>query len=457
MKRNLVLFFCLCIIINVKVYSQDNPPNIIVIVTDDQRWDTIGAMGNYIIQTPNLDQLASEATLFENAFVTTPICAASRASIITGLYERGHGFTFRTPPLKKKFIDISYPKLLKDAGYKLGFFGKFGMQFEDEIENELFDELKNSTTSGYFRLRGPGWSEHVHLTDLTTDEAIEFIDNLEDDEPFCVSLSYNAPHADDTNPRQYVWPERNDTLYVNTELPEIPLKEQEYYDQLPEILKDSLYLGNIRYKWRYDNPEKAENMIKGYYRMITTIDQNIGRLREFLEEKDLAKNTIILFIGDNGYFLGERKQSGKWLLYENSLRVPFMIYDPNAEPSRDKQMVLNIDIAPTVLSYAGVSIPEATQGKDLKNVVQNKASINRDEFLCEHLYEIPYIPKIEGIRTKKYKYFRYIGTDIEELYDLENDKLEINNLVNNTEYAKVLDELRYKTDTLIKQNSTLIK
>jgi len=450
MNKTIVVFLLLFAFPKVqKIVGQSEAPNIIVVVTDDQRWDTMGAMGNTVIQTPNLDQLASEATLFENAFVTTPICAASRASIITGLYERGHNFTFRTPPLAKELIAKSYPKLLKDAGYKIGFFGKFGMQFEDSYEKELFDGFSNSPTNGYFRLRGPGWSEHVHLTDLTTDEAIEFIDSLDGNAPFCVSLSYNAPHADDTNPAQYVWPHRNDTLYDQVTLPKIPLTEQRYYDALPEILKDSLYLGNIRYKWRFDNPEKAEHMIKGYYRMITTIDQNIGRLRKFLKEKGLAQNTIIIFIGDNGYFLGERKQSGKWLLYENSLRVPFMVYDPNAKASRKKEMALNIDISPTVLDYAGIEMPKGVHGKSLRSLVTGKGILERKEFLCEHLYEIPYIPKIEGIRTERYKYFRYIGTDIEELYDLQQDPLEINNLKSNQDYDHVLKRLRTRTDELI--------
>ncbi len=431
------------------LFAQEERPNIIVILTDDQRWDALGAMGNPVIQTPNMDQLASQSTLFQNAFVTTPICAASRASIMTGMYERTHKFTFSTPPLQRQFIDLSYPKLLKDAGYHLGFFGKFGMQFEEDAQKDIFDAFDNSNTSGYFRLVGPGWKKHVHLTDLTTDKAIEYIGKLEDDAPFCVSISYNAPHADDTNPRQYIWPDRNDQMYQGTPLPEVPLTEDEYWEALPAILRDSMYMGNIRYKWRFDTPDKAENMIKGYYRMISTIDQNLGKLRSYLNEKGLAENTIIIFLGDNGYFLGERQLAGKWLLYENSLRVPLMVYDPSANPRVISDMALNIDVAPTVLDFAQVAIPEGVQGKSLKPTVKSGNGLQREEFLCEHLYEIPYIPKVEGIRTERYKYFRYLNTSVEELYDLSEDPMEVNNLINSERHAEILAKLRNRTTELI--------
>ncbi|MEO0472584.1 MAG: sulfatase-like hydrolase/transferase, partial [Bacteroidota bacterium] len=133
-------FFCLLFFLlsTLNLSAQQPRPNIIIILTDDQRWDALGAMGNPLIQTPNLDQLANEASLFHTAFVTTPICAASRASIMTGMYERRHGFTFRTPPLQRKFVDVSYPSLLKQTGYQVAFFGKFGMQYEDDLQKEIF-------------------------------------------------------------------------------------------------------------------------------------------------------------------------------------------------------------------------------------------------------------------------------------------------------------------------------
>ena len=428
-----------------------NRPIIIVILTEDQRWDALCYAGNDIIHTPTLDALAEKSLYFKNAFVTTPICAASRASIVTGLYERTHQFTFRTPPLQKEFVEISYPKLLQDAGYRTGLFGKFGMQFENKLDTIVFDEFYSTGTGGYFRLEGDGWKDHVHLTDLTTDKAIDFIKNTPDGQPFCLSISYNAAHADDQHPQQYFWPKRNDYLYQDIEIPQGQLHDEKLFAQLPDFLQDSMYLGNIRYKWRYDTPEKYQQMVKGYYRLISTIDDNVGRLRDMLTANDLADNTIIIFLGDNGYFLGERNQAGKWLMYENSLRVPLMVYDPQISSGRSlEQIALNIDVAPTVLDYAGIIIPEEVQGKSLKPFTQGDTEDWRTEFLCEHLYELPYIPKSEGIRTEQWKYFRYIDhPETEELYNLAEDPLELVNLINDPSQRKRIAIYRQKLDDKI--------
>lgn len=450
MKESKLIALTIILLTIGSAYAQEaNRPNIIFILTDDQRWDALGYAGNDIIQTPQMDLLAREGLYFSNAFVTTPICAASRASIITGLYERTHDFTFGTPPLKQKHSDLSYPKLLRDAGYRTGLFGKMGMTFENQADTSIFDEVYNTRPAGYFRLVGDGSSKHEHLTDHTTNRAIDFIKETPKGQPFCLSISYNASHADDSHPQQYFWPERNNQLYEDIEIPKGELHKSKYHDQLPDILKDSLYLGNVRYKWRYDTPEKYQEMVKGYYRLISTIDDNIGRLRKTLESLNIDQNTIIILMGDNGYFLAERGLAGKWLMYENSLRVPLIVYDPKAKRNiQTEKMALNIDIAPTILDYAGVPIPGGMQGMSLRPFGYEKVNEWRSEFLCEHLFEMPYIPKSEGIRTEKWKYFRYIDSpDIEELYDLEQDGMELNNLASNPMYEAQLKEFRDKLIT----------
>lgn len=429
------------------------PPNIIFILTDDQRWDALGYAGNEIIQTPHMDRLAAEGIYFENAFVTTPICAASRASIITGMYERTHDFTFGTPPLAQEYVDISYPRLLHEAGYRTGFFGKLGMNLAGRSDTSIFDEIYTTGTNGYFRLVGEGWGEHVHLTDHTTDRAIDFIKNGNDRQPFCLSVSYNAPHADDSSPQQYFWPERYDSLYADVTIPGPAPGESEYLEALPDFLQDSLYMGRIRWRWRYDNPEKYQRMVKGYYRMITTIDDNIGRIRETLAQEGVADNTIIILMADNGYFLGERGLAGKWLMYDNSLRVPLILYDPRAGQQRTvSEMVLNIDVAPTIIDFAGLNIPAAIQGQSLRPFTQGQVSNWRESFYCEHLYDLDYIPKSEGIRTRRWKYFRYLDhPQVEELYDLVNDPLEVNNLAGRPEHQDRLQELRRQLKTGMEQ------
>jgi len=447
--KKIIFVVGLVLVTNILLWGQqDKVPNIIVILTDDQRWDAMGYAGNEIIQTPQMDRLAREGAYFENSFVTTPICAASRASIITGLYERTHQFTFRTPPLRQVYTDISYPKLLHNAGYRTGLFGKLGMNFENKADTVIFDELYNTSTNGYFRLQGPGAKDHMHLTDLTTEKAIGFIERTPEDQPFCLSISYNAAHADDSHPMQYFSPERNNKLYGDVEIPKGELHLGKYHTDLPDFLQDSLFMGVYRYLWRYDTPKKYQEMVKGYYRLLTTVDDNIGRLRRYLEDKGISHNTVIIFLGDNGYFLGERGLAGKWLMYENSLRVPLIIYDPGINnPQSYGELALNIDIAPTILDYAGIGVPGLTQGESLKPILYGGAAQWRSDFVCEHLYEFPYIPKSEGIRTNDWKYFKYIDhPETEELYNLAEDPLETNNLINEPGATGKLQELKRKLE-----------
>ena len=419
-------------------------PNIIFILTDDQRWDAIAYAGNTIIQTPEMDLMAEQGCYFNNAFVTTPICAASRASIMTGLYERTHRFTFNTQPLREEYIALSYPKLLKEAGYKNGFIGKFGMSFQNSLDTTLFDFYRRpgeqyfATT--YYRL-APDQVSFRHLSTQIADLSIEFLQHYHDQGPFCLSISFHAPHAEDGDPRQYIWPLEMDTLYQGIVIPPAVLSEQKYFDKQPEWVKEGF--NKARWYWRFDTEEKYQHSVKGYYRMISGVDHEIGRIRQTLDSLGIADNTVIILMGDNGYFLNERLLAGKWLMYDNSLRVPLIVYDPKAEQRgiRFDEMVLNIDIAPTILDYAGVSIPDRIQGKSLKNFSHEglAESIWRDRFICEHLFENPHIAKSEGIRTGRYKYFHYIDhPEHEEFYDLIKDPLEINNLIHDRTYQDTI-------------------
>src|SRR5690606_37255130 len=196
-------------------------PNIIFILTDDQRWDALGYAGNEIIHTPEMDRLAQEGIYFKNAFVTTPICAASRASILTGMYERTHGYTFRQGQLKDPYVDISYPKLMKQTEYHTGFFGKFGVNYDNFGDlfhvSESYDRNnKFKDRRGYYYKTLQG--DTVHLTRYTGQQAIDFIENAPRNQPFCLSLSFSAPHAHDSAPEQYFWQKEVDNLYADLEI-----------------------------------------------------------------------------------------------------------------------------------------------------------------------------------------------------------------------------------------------
>lgn len=456
LSRKNILLTVVCIALVKIVHAQQaDPPNIIFILTDDQRWDALGVAGNEIIHTPNMDRLAEEGCYFANSFVTTPICAASRASIMTGTYERRHGFTFGTPPLAETYVNISYPVLLKQAGYHTGFIGKFGMHFENALDSATFDYYRRPGeqfwTTTYFRLN----QDHTgfrHLTEEIGDLSVDFLEKYSADGPFCLSVSFHAPHAEDSDPRQYIWPLDMDSLYRDITIPPPLLSDDRYFNEQPEYVREGL--NRVRWYWRFDTPEKYQERVKGYYRMISGIDKQLGRLREEMERLGIADNTIIMFMGDNGYFLGERQFAGKWLMYDNSLRVPFMIYDPSVKDraKTTEIMALNIDVAPTILDYAGLKIPELMQGVSMKAVVRSQEWTEElhPYFMCEHHFNHNRIPKSEGIRTPRYKYFRYIDhPEREEFYDLENDPWETNNLAGERKYRKEMEGLKEKLDEVI--------
>ncbi|MDR1525623.1 MAG: sulfatase [Tannerella sp.] len=426
-------------------------PNIIFILTDDQRWDALGYAGNKDIQTPAIDKLAQEGVYFRNAFVTTPISAASRASILTGLYERTHGYTFETGNLPKEYMDLSYPVLLRKNGYKTAFYGKLGVNYEQA--ESLFDDAEiydRSGRTGYYSKTVDG--DTVHLTPYTGYLARNFISAASIDQPFCLSISFSAPHAHDPAPEQYFWGEEAGLLYRDIVIAPPKLGEDKFFESLPEEVRKGY--NRVRWGWRYDTPEKYQHSMKGYYRMISEVDNEIAKIRELLEEKGLADNTVIIFMGDNGFFLGERQLAGKWLMYDNSLRVPMLIYDPGNKRHKDiHEPALNIDMAPTILDLADVPSPDIYQGKSLRGYyAPDKTAPERKTILFEHLWKLPQIPSSEGVRTEKWKYFRYRFIDApEELYDLENDPLETVNLAPDTTYRDILFELREECDRQIQQ------
>lgn len=395
-----------------------------------------------------MDALAAGGVRFANAFVTTPICAASRASIFTGLYERTHGYTFTRPPVASEAIAASYPALLRRAGYSTGFVGKFGIAVADGCEESMFDFYEPSRYPYMKKVNG----EERHLTDINIDRAIDFLRSRHKNRPFCLSVSFNAPHAEDSNPEQYVWPRSCDSLYNDTLFPAPPASDRSFFDALPGFLRESM--NRERWHWRFDTPEKRGKMVRGYYRMISGIDMALGRLRREVRRLGMEQDTVFVLIGDNGYFLGERGYAGKWSMHDLSIRVPLIVCDPRSPASargtvRD-EMVLNVDIAPTLLDLAGLAAPGTMQGRSLLPLLGRPATNWRSEILCEHLWDHPKIPRTEGLRTKRWKYIRYLDhPGFEELYDVARDPGEELNLSKEAASAERLAALRERCDAAI--------
>ena len=462
-KYSVLLLFCL---ITVRAFPQSTGvspdtagpaqrPNIIFILTDDQRWDALGYAGNKLISTPEMDKLARQGTYFRQALVTTPICAASRASILSGMHERTHGYNFQTGPIGDQYMEDAYPRMMREAGYYTGFFGKFGVKYDHK--DQLFDVYDDyDRNNAYHDRRGYYYKtlngDTVHLTRYTGQQALDFIEQAPTDQPFCLSLSFSAPHAHDGAPDQYFWQPETASLLENTTIPPPDLAEDRYFDAQPAPVRNGF--NRLRWHWRYDTPEKYQHSVKGYYRMISGIDREIAKIRQQLAKRGLDQNTVIILMGDNGYFMGERQLAGKWLLYDNSIRVPLVVYDPRVNKHQDlDEMALNIDVPPTILELAGVKRPSVYQGKSLLPMVTGRTtSLNRDTVLIEHLWEFDNIPPSEGVRTQDWKYFRYVNDkSVEELYHLQQDPQETDNLAKQAKYQKVLAEFRQKCDQLIRK------
>ncbi len=421
-------------------------PNIIFLLSDDHRADVLGCAGHPIVKTPSIDRLAAEGMRFSNAFVTTSICAASRATILTGLVERTHGYTFGMPPISKAHISDSYPAQLRAAGYHTGFIGKFGVRVEGgrASVDSMFDSF---VSLGRRQKQADGSTRH--FTDVVGDKAIDFIANTPQDQPFCLSVSFNAAHASDGDKvNHYPYPATESNLYDDIKMPRPKLDGGKYFDSQPDFLRESM--NRDRYFWRWDTAAKYDRNMRHYFRMLSGMDRNIGRVVAELENRELTDNTVIIFMGDNGYYMGERGFAGKWSHYDQSLRVPLVIHDPRNKdkPGRVvENIALNLDIAPTVLQLAGIRLPNRYQGKSITQLAD--API-RDGFFCEHRMKNNRIPKWEGFRGKRFVYANYYEqkSDQEFLHDLQQDPDQLKNLATDSAHAKVLAEMRTKTKEL---------
>jgi len=418
-------------------------PNFIILVTDDQRWDALGCMGNGVIHTPNLDRLASDGVLFLNNFCTTSICMVSRASIFTGLYKRCHKVVRFDQPLAEPLFANSYPVLLRNAGYRTGFIGKWGLG--GALPESAFDYFEGFSGQGKYFHEQDG--SIVHLTKVMTNDAVEFLKGCSPEQPFCLSVSFKAPHVQDNDPRQFLYDPALEHLYEDVLIPRAKTATEKHYAALPEFLKNT----ECRRRWqrRFATPEQAQQSLKGYYRLVSGVDRAVGRIRSVLEECGLSDNTVILFTSDNGFFLGERGLAGKWLMYEESIRTPLIIHDARLQGplrgQRRNEMALNIDVAPTVLDLAGIDIPTHVQGRSLVPLVAGQTVPWRTQWFYEHDYGPEELfPAVEGVRTTRWKYVRYVRRDpvFEQLYDLANDPHEEHNLAGEERHKDQLEKLR---------------
>lgn len=457
MYRCLLLFSQVFLIVwSVAAQPAEKPgpqkPNIIFVLTDDQRWDALGVAGNAIIQTPNLDRLARHGTLFRHACVTTSICCVSRASLLSGQYESRHKINDFETDFSQQALQNTYPFLLKKAGYTIGFIGKYGVGNHPPAKYFDYWSCTEKSQPDYILTDKSGAT--IHNTDSVAHDVRIFLDKFGTRGPFCLSIGFKAPHEQDGDPPRFITQERFNHLYTGVTIPEPLTADPKYWNSFPDFFRTDDNIARKRWKPLFSTPEKFQETVKNYYRLVTGVDEAVGKIMQQLRDLRIENNTIIIFMGDNGFCLGEHGLEGKWYGFEESIRVPLIIYDPRAEindrndtplhfpraGNRD-DLALNIDIAPTILSLAAVKIPPAMQGKNLAGLVDG--AITRKDFFYEHTFlKSPQLPQVEGVVARDFKYMKYIEHNDEELYDLKNDPRETTNLAHDKRYAAKLRELR---------------
>lgn len=433
--------------------AEDRRPNIVFMFTDDQPQSCLGFIGNEHIQTPNMDRLAAKGTFFNNAFVTTAICCSNRACILTGQYMLRHGIKDFRKPLTAEAFRKTYPALLREAGYRTSYLGKYAIGANSEELRHLslpeseFDQWYGFPQSINFRQEVDG--EARYLTEVMTDKAVEFLRSATDDQPFCLTVAFKEPHG----PFNFFDPAVPD-IYHAAQIPPPASFSLEDFEAQPLFLRESLN-GDASRSW-FKSPESYQRSVRTFYRTVTRADIAVGVILDELQRLGLDENTVVIFSSDHGSLLGAHGLSGKWIMYEDSIRVPLIIYDPRLHGeqggNRLDQMALSIDLAPTMLSLAGIEIPDGMQGKNLMPLLQGDSVPWRSSWYYEHVYDTdpPRSPiaKSEGVRTQRWKYIRYPETEprYEQLFDLETDPLEQNNLAGVPAHAARLAKLRADCD-----------
>jgi arylsulfatase A-like enzyme len=426
--------------------SADERPNFVIVMTDDQRADALSCAGNTILQTPHLDRLAAEGMRFTNMFVTNSLCAPSRATLLTGLYSHAHGVIDN----KNRALPADRPllsDLLREAGYEVAFCGKshvagalrdrkwdyyFGYQGQGEYLKPVIAEGTD----------GPDRPYEGYMDDVVTDHALAWL-RQPHERPFCLLLWFKSPH------RSWLRARRHHDLFRDAAIP-IP---DTYDDDLTGYPGKPRAFAEADNKIGTDNDVRSLDFVKDYYATLSAVDENVGRVLDTLEQTGALDRTAVLFTSDNGFFHGEWRLFDKRLMHEPSIRVPLLVrYPPLVEAGGTcDAMVLNVDLAPTVLDLAGLDVPETMHGRSAVPLLRGESPPWRNDWLYEY-YEYPgphSVRKHRGIRTERYKLIHYYEEPQEyELYDLGADPGERRNLYGEPAQAALVERLLQRIEAL---------
>ncbi len=442
-------------------------PNIIFVLTDDHRFDAMGFMDHPFLETPYMDKMAREGIHFSRALVTTSLCSPSRASILSGMYAHNHGVVNNYNPVDStlKF----FPEYLQEAGYNTAFIGKWHMGGEIDNPQRGFDYWLSFKGQGTYWADGHGTSRVVpqtsmdgynvngkripqkgYITDELTDFAMNWLKEYVDDRPFMLYLSHKAVHSD------FVAADRHLGRYKATQL--ILPRTYKIEEGKPMWLTNQR---NSRHGAEFGY-NLADFDLNKYYRRycesLLAVDENLGRIMDWVEKSDEAENTIVIYMGDNGFQFGEHGLIDKRTAYEASIKVPLLIWNPgkNAKNKIIKEVIANIDIAPTILDMAGIQIPGNMDGRSFKPLINGEDVDWRKELLYEYYWErnYPYTPTTHALLTDRYKFIRYQGIwDLDEFYDMQEDPDETRNLINDESYQKLIEQHRFRIFELLRKSN----
>jgi arylsulfatase A-like enzyme len=442
------------------------PPNIIVFMTDDQRQDAMSVAGNPILKTPNMDRIALEGVRFRESFVTNALCGPSRASFLTGLYSHAHGYISNADPPAfehQKGIEgqTTYVELLRKAGYKTAIVGKWHLRgspsesgFNQWVifpwQGEYLDP-DMVANDAVVKMRG-------HSEDVVGDQAVAYLRSAPSDRPFCLLVHFKAPH------RSWEPPARFEKAFADVEIP-VPRTFEDRLEGRPEAVRRASMaiadMGDFAKRGVSPNLPREERkrrnlqeLVKNYYRVLLAVDENVGRVLAALDEKRLADETAVVYTSDNGFFLGEHGLFDKRLMYEPSIRVPMLVRLPSrfqAGQVDSRHMVLNVDLAPTLLELAGVPPPAGLHGRSFLPLLEGREVAWRDAFLYEY-FEYPAAHcarKNRGVRTDRWKLIHFFEQPQEwELYDLRADPDETVNLAGRRDQRERVGQLRARMEAL---------
>ena len=447
-------------------------PNILLVLTDDHRWDALGAKGHPFLKTPNLDRLLEKGVDFSNAFVTTSLCSPSRASIITGRYAHNHGVVDNYHPVRDDLV--FFPELLQKAGYETAFVGKWHMGDTDEKQRGFdhwvsfkgqgvywpFDEglkvkgryVPQANRTG-FNVNGTRVEQKGYITDELTNYALEWLRprmESQDTEsgntkPWFLYVSHKAVHADFLPPNRHAFRYEKEPFQP----PVTWVDKPEAFRDVPRWVQNQR---NSRHgvEFAYYMNLNLEKYYKRYCETLVAVDESVGKLVAAMEAGGAVKDTLVLYLGDNGFLFGEHGLIDKRCAYEESMRIPMIAHWPEGlkAGAEVSEMVANIDVAPTLLAAAGVALPDFMDGSSFLPLARRGGGgeeVNwRKELLYEYYWErnYPQTPTVHALRGERFKYIRYHGVwDVNELYDLKSDPREQKNLINDPAYKVEVEKM----------------